>query len=106
VDEDQEPILPKRVLAIQTNSQISHVRLLATNGRRGHYATLSYCWGALEKHPLRTTQANILAHLNGINFETLSKTVQDAILVTREVGLSYLWVDSLCIVQDDREDWR
>jgi Heterokaryon incompatibility protein (HET) len=106
VDEDQEPILPKRVLAIQTNLTTSHVRLVVTDGLRGHYATLSYCWGPPEKHPLKTTKTNILAHLNGIDFNTLSKTVQNAIVVARGVGLSYLWVDSLCIVQDDKEDWR
>jgi len=99
-------MLPKRVLDIQTYSTTNHVRLVATNGLRGHYATLSYCWGPAEKHPLKTTKANIQAHLSGINFKALSKTVQDAIVVTRGAGLSYLWVDSLCIVQDDTEDWR
>jgi hypothetical protein len=43
---------------------------------------------------------------NGIDWHELPKTFQDAIIFTRALGINYLWIDSLCIVQDDLEDWR
>jgi hypothetical protein len=46
------------------------------------------------------------AYRRGIPIDTLPRTFQDAILITRQFGLRYLWIDSLCIVQDDEEDWR
>ena len=41
-----------------------------------------------------------------IPWNQLSKTFQDAITITRKLGIQYIWIDSLCIVQDDKEDWR
>ncbi len=43
--------------------------------------------------------------MKGIRISDLSKNFQEAIYVTRQLGVNYLWVDSLCIVQDDHEDW-
>ncbi|PMD19341.1 heterokaryon incompatibility, partial [Hyaloscypha hepaticicola] len=37
---------------------------------------------------------------------TLPKTFQDAVLITRDLGVRYLWIDSLCIIQDSDEDWE
>src|SRR5438034_1924444 len=36
----------------------------------------------------------------------LPKTFQDAVLLTRALGVRYLWIDSLCIIQDDEKDWK
>jgi len=41
-----------------------------------------------------------------IPFNSLSRTFQEAIFTTRRLGFRYLWIDSLCIIQDSREDWR
>jgi len=49
--------------------------------------------------------ANIQDHTKAISPSALPKTFQDAVEVTRAIGLRYLWIDSLCIVQDDRDDW-
>ncbi|KAH7348126.1 heterokaryon incompatibility protein-domain-containing protein [Pyrenochaeta sp. MPI-SDFR-AT-0127] len=45
------------------------------------------------------------AEVIGIEVNTLSKTFQDAIALTRHLGIKFLWIDSLCIIQDDPEDW-
>jgi hypothetical protein len=43
--------------------------------------------------------------MNGIPLSSLPKTFLDAIVVTKALGLRYLWIDSLCIIQDDEDDW-
>jgi hypothetical protein len=48
---------------------------------------------------------NIALFEAGINIHTMPKTFQDAVKVTRALGISYIWIDSLCIVQDSSEDW-
>ncbi|KAE8447354.1 hypothetical protein EG329_010912 [Mollisiaceae sp. DMI_Dod_QoI] len=65
------------------------------------YVALSFAWGATQ---LMTTKSNFDAHLDNIKFETLSQTIQDAILVTRKLRQRYLWVDALCMIQDSEED--
>jgi len=81
------------------------VKLIESDGREGQYCALSHCWGAADKRPLRTTQANLHSHLTDIPFTQLPKTFKDAVLLTRSIGIDYLWIDSLCIVQDNTQDW-
>lgn len=70
------------------------------------YATLSHCWGLPSKRPIRTLKDNIAGHRERIGFENLSKTFRDAVQAVRGMRLSYLWIDSLCIIQDDGQDWE
>lgn len=67
------------------------------------YATLSHCWGSTVH--LKTTSATLDEHERSIPFSTLNRTFRDAIEVTRSLGLQYLWIDSLCIIQDSEDDW-
>ena len=70
------------------------------------YACLSHCWGN-PKTLIRTTLTNKHQHITeGVTIEVLPKTYRDAILVCRKIEVDYLWIDSLCIVQDDDQDWR
>jgi len=69
------------------------------------YVALSHCWSASATNPYCTTKANLETNLDSIPLSQLSKTFLDAIRVTRALGLRFLWIDSLCIVQDDRDDW-
>jgi hypothetical protein len=48
----------------------------------------------------------MLAHQSALPWDTLPRLFQDAILITRRIGYRYLWIDSLCIVQDSPNDWR
>ncbi|KAH7391372.1 heterokaryon incompatibility protein-domain-containing protein [Cadophora sp. MPI-SDFR-AT-0126] len=68
------------------------------------YTALSYCWG--DKENLTTTVHNLDAMKAGIAWGTIPATIQDAILVTRKLGIRYLWVDALCIVQGPGGDWK
>ena len=53
-----------------------------------------------------TTTGTLAAHCAAIPYEALTKTFSDAVTVTRALDLRYLWIDSLCIVQDSSDDWR
>ncbi|OAL42890.1 HET-domain-containing protein, partial [Pyrenochaeta sp. DS3sAY3a] len=98
--------LPTRVLDVGTPKSGDSVRLIVTAGACGYWVALSHCWGEKENHPLKTTRKNISEHLTRIDMSSLPKTFQDAVVTTRALGFRYLWIDSLCIVQDDEEEWR
>lgn len=69
------------------------------------YATLSYCWG--QSLTVKTTTANKFEHETiGIEIQNMPATFQDAIDVTSKLGIRYLWIDALCIVQNDKDDWE
>lgn len=70
---------------------------------RTEYMTLSHCWG--DGVPLRLLHENYNRFLAGIEFSEIPKTFQDAIDATRRLSVQYIWIDSLCIIQDSREDW-
>lgn len=94
--------LPTRVLDISTEV----VRLFHTQGKAGRYVALSHCWGLRAQTLPRTRSFNIRLHEEGISLDRLSAKFRDAIAFVRSLGIRYIWIDSLCIVQDDEEDWR
>jgi len=68
------------------------------------YLTLSHCWGGEEF--LTTTHTNLCAYECSLPIDSLSRTFQDAFLATVKLNFQYIWIDSLCIVQDDPDDWK
>ncbi|KAF2491011.1 HET-domain-containing protein [Lophium mytilinum] len=68
------------------------------------YATLSHRWG--NSQHLRTTQSNLSTHHQNIHFADLPGTFRDAVILTRYLEIRYLWIDALCIVQDDILEWH
>ncbi|CAN9469871.1 unnamed protein product [Alternaria alternata] len=92
------PQLPTRVLDISNDK----VRLHVPRNEQHHYCALSYSWGGPQ--PIRTLTGNIESHKAGIRITDLPQTIQDAIRFSRQLGIKYLWIDSLCIVQDSVED--
>ena len=68
------------------------------------YATLSHCWGELPMFKLTTEKIPLFQ--TKIEIEDLSQTFQDALQVLARLGLVFLWIDSLCIVQDNPDDWN
>ena len=96
------PRLPKRVIDVGNESK--GPRLRKSDNLSGLYATLSHRWG--DSSPLTTTKATLKNRLQGIPLSSLPRTFQDAVLITRQLGLQYLWIDSLCIIQDDTTDWE
>ncbi|CAN9480218.1 unnamed protein product [Alternaria alternata] len=64
------------------------------------YAVLSYCWGGDQLSKTVKSNVEIVSRV----IKDLPQTIHDAILVTRQLKLEYLWVDSMCIIQDSAED--
>ncbi|RYP13297.1 hypothetical protein DL767_010818 [Monosporascus sp. MG133] len=94
--------LPKRVVDVGPRDGSAAPFVYITKGESCPYAALSHCWG--KAYLLTTTRGTIQARTRGLEWDKLSKTFREAILVTRDLGLRYLWIDSLCIVQDDTAD--
>lgn len=73
-----------------------------------NYIALSYVWGIMPDGLTNTTasRSNIqLLQVVGYLLEThLPRTIRDAMGLARDLGETYLWVDCLCIVQDDSKD--
>jgi hypothetical protein len=97
-----EAILPTRLIDVGLVDD--DIRLHITNNENLQYAALSHCWGG--KVPLETTRMTLGRHTKRIVLNESSKTFQDAIRVTRDLGIRYLWIDSICIIQDDQKDWE
>jgi len=73
------------------------------------YVALSHCWGQLaERNRFCTYKRNLEAHRTCIaaSVDQLPRSFRDAVVVARGIGVKYLWIDSLCIVQDDTQDWE
>jgi len=96
--------LPHRVIDVGSPEGLFEPRLLETSGKTGKYLTLSHCWGG-ESH-IKTTTENISTHCTEIKIANLPRTFAEAVSVTRKLGIRYLWIDSLCIIQNDRKDWE
>jgi hypothetical protein len=107
--------LPARVLDVG-NSEDDGIRLHESvtitdanahqQPEEAHYVALSYCWG--KKPIFKLLKSNIHAMKQGvIDCKTLPQTYRDAISLTRSLGVKYLWIDALCIIQDkdDSSDW-
>lgn len=72
------------------------------------YAALSHCWGRAPQNLVLTSE-NCTSLLDGIRVDDLPQTFQDAISLCRKLAISFLWIDSLCIMQQGKEharDWQ
>lgn len=99
---------PRMLLDIGVTDSAEGVKLIDTQKSPPHspgYACLSYCWGSTSL-PLRTTSESLEKHLQGIPYDEIPQLFKDAIVVTRALELRYLWIDSLCIIQDSELDWE
>ena len=116
-----QSFLPSRLIDVG-DERSKDARLILTrdasdcqqmNEKSARYIALSYCWGlgdnAKDATEFTATPETIQQHLNMLPIQSLPRTILDAIAFTRRLGVRYLWVDSLCIIQGNsieaREDW-
>ncbi|KAK4098003.1 HET-domain-containing protein [Parathielavia hyrcaniae] len=99
--QDGQSFLPTRVIDVGLDDGDALKLHVSAENEQAEYACLSYCWGGGQ---FKSTCANLEDLTAEIPGASLSQTVADAAEVTRRLGLRYLWVDALCIVQDSDED--
>ncbi|KAH4413401.1 hypothetical protein HBH92_092350 [Parastagonospora nodorum] len=85
------------------NFSKSCVRLSTRHPPNTPYLALSYCWGVYDV--FSTTKDNLRVHMEGISVSKLPKTFRHALVITLALGYEYIWIDSLCIIQGDKEDF-
>jgi len=95
--------MPTRLLDVGPLDGSHEPRLRDTGNKNGEWVALSHCWGT--QSSFKTVSTNFLARQTQISFEEMPQTFRDAVVVTRRLGYRYLWIDSLCIIQNDHSDW-
>ena len=93
--------LPTRV--IDAGDETSHPKLVASNGKIEPWIALSYCWGGDSEFVFNDRTMHDLQ--SGIPLDDFPGTLRDAVIITRSLGVKYIWIDALCIRQDSAEDW-
>ncbi|KAL2204866.1 HET-domain-containing protein [Sarocladium strictum] len=106
--------LPSRLLDVRYALKSGNVRIVVPSEQpaafsgSSEYASLSHCWGSWgSKEPSLLLSNNVQSRISeGIDLKGLPKTFQDAFKIASWFGIEWLWIDSLCIVQDSKEDWQ
>jgi hypothetical protein len=97
---------PRRLIEIVSDSEVKLID--ASQCPRLDYVALSYCWGDGTKDG-NTTWDNLASRQTALAMEKLPKTIRDSLLLVQRLGLRYMWIDQLCIVQPTEdtkgEDW-
>ncbi|KAF2498745.1 HET-domain-containing protein, partial [Lophium mytilinum] len=94
---------PKRLICVGSQDHAPFLYEPSLEYPNTKYIALSHCWGKVQ--PMRTLQGNIKDMRKSIPWMEMPKTFQDTITIARKLGIEYAWIDSLCIVQDDLDDW-
>ena len=101
--------LPARVIDVSPLDSSQQPRLVARSMESVNYVAFSHCWGPLLESSAgmyaRILKNNLNEMQQGIPSNLLPQNFQDAILTVRKLQLRYLWIDALCIIQDDPADW-
>ncbi|GAP93106.2 putative neutral alkaline non-lysosomal ceramidase [Rosellinia necatrix] len=105
--------LPTRLIEIGHDTQV--LRLVhssdiknecSPNTSLPQYTALSYCWGEMQGASYKLTSQTEATMMVGLKLCALPQVLQDAIVITKALSLSYIWIDALCILQDSTSDWE
>ena len=104
------PFVPTRLIDVGHDASDFPRLVLPSDIRKYEetkYAALSYCWGDEKdaESQFKTEKASLEDRYVSLPSELMTATTNDAIALTRAIGLRYIWIDALCIVQDDQNDW-
>ncbi|KAJ8133364.1 hypothetical protein O1611_g265 [Lasiodiplodia mahajangana] len=102
-ESDNAPTMPTRLIELGNPLRIVESASIEPS----RFVALSHCWGNLGAAGKRfcTQTESISTFMHSIDLADLPRTFRDAITVARGIGVRYLWIDSLCIIQNDEADW-
>ncbi|KAJ3535727.1 hypothetical protein NM208_g7017 [Fusarium decemcellulare] len=101
---EETTVLPTRVIDVgDLKEHGPKPRLFMSKKAPGQYIALSHRWSKAVATKLKSD--NLSRYQKELPVNDMPPTFQDAIEVTRQLGFRYLWIDSLCIIQDDESDW-
>lgn len=106
-ERSQQKFRPKRLLELRADCDTVYLREDGHfDPERAHapYTTVSHCWGNVPLQRLTTNNIDQFK-TTGISKASLSKTHQDAVHTSLKLGVNFVWIDSLCIIQDNDSDW-
>lgn len=96
--------MPTRLIDVREDNNLRIVTIATVHpGEKHPYVALSHCWGKTNFLNLDSNTAEQL--YTGFSETLLPRSFQDTVAVARRLGIFYLWIDSLCIMQDSEEDW-
>jgi hypothetical protein len=106
-DNAESGFVPSRLVEVG-RADATEIRVIETKGQNltsQRYCALSHCWGPPSSITTQLNDKTYEEYQKGIPMEALPKTFHDAVIFTRELDCRYLWIDSLCIIQGNRDDW-
>jgi hypothetical protein len=99
--------IPTRLLELSGFREDTKLRLRSQfQDEDIRYLTLSHCWGHTDSQTTKLTAKTLVFFHDSIALAELPQTFRDAVEITRELGFRYLWIDCMCIFQEDPDDWR
>ncbi|KAH6616574.1 heterokaryon incompatibility protein-domain-containing protein [Boeremia exigua] len=103
---DKEFEWPTRLIELWKDGNTTKARLVERDeiSAMVPYVTLSHRWGAGAMYTLENDRLSQFKEQ--IDVEQLAQTFRDAFDVVLQMGLSYIWIDSLCIIQNSKADWK
>lgn len=93
---------PARFVDVSIRGRNKDVRLVIAGNNTSPNAVQSHVWGPADIEE-KTTQRNLNNCMANINYDGLPATFQDGIALVRALRIEYIWIDSLCIVQDSQD---
>jgi hypothetical protein len=96
---------PIRLLQIKDVENQRHIKVVTLHDNSLNYVALSHRWNSGPMPSWVTRKENLDEHFSSLDATKFPKTILDAMIISRKLGLDYIWIDCFCIVQDDAEDW-
>jgi hypothetical protein len=96
-----QPCAPRRLIHLIDDGE-QRIRLQSP-ATPVQFAALSYRWGPDEQY--KTLKENLSARYKTLDTKVWPKSLKNSLIITRGLGLEYIWIDAICIVRDDTDDW-